>query len=334
MTSGGPRSHSASSHSSRPLFSSPSYTQRQPQRTAAPPSPPRRPRVNQPLGYVISETFRPAYYYGRRHDYVYYPESWTDASTGTRYEKGYYDENGERYDSVAFSKDGKFENVMCHCSYCGQDSILDLTVKEAGVHKLQCPHCGGPRELVSELDEYVSQAPANTHIYASEESLRKFRQPPKKKSRWWIIAVLLLVFSMFGNVGRRGSQNSSVPQQSQQTQQIELIGQDLAGHGDTIVLTKTGPASYSVSSLHAGDKTLVWDPEADSYYDAETQCWLWYNTDVEPPLWQYWYEGISSEYDESGWMEHEDTGWFIESSPEKWIELPEVFDASRLWYIE
>ncbi len=281
------------------------------------------------MGYVISEAFRPSYYCGRRHDYVYYPESWTDESTGTYYEKGYYDENGRHYDSVAFTKDGKYENVMCRCPYCGQNSVLDLTEKEAGARKLQCPHCGGPMEIVSELDDTVTQVPENTHVYHSEESLRKFRQQPKKKSRWWIIAVILLAFSLFSRIGRSAPQNSYAPQQSQQ---IQLIGQSTAD--DVIVLTKTGPSSYRISSSQVGDKTLVWDPEAESYYDAETECWLWYNTDVEPALWQYWYEGISSEYGESGWMEHEDSGWYIEAAWEDWIELPQTFDMSRLWYIE
>jgi hypothetical protein len=69
-------------------------------------------------------TLRPRYYYGRRHDYVYYPESWVDESSGRSYAKGYYDENGQYYENVAFEKDGKYENVVCHCPYCDRDTIL------------------------------------------------------------------------------------------------------------------------------------------------------------------------------------------------------------------
>ena len=70
------------------------------------------------------------------------------------------------------------------------------------------------------------------------------------------------------------------------------------------------------------------------YYDEETECWIWWNTDVDPNVWQYWYEGISSDYGDYGWMEHDDTGWYIEASRGNWIELPSRYDTGNLWYIE
>ena len=104
--------------------------------------------------------------------------------------------------------------------------------------------------------------------------------------------------------------------------------------GSTIILEQAGPDSYSISSAKTGDKKLVWDAGADSYYDADTDCWLWYNTDVEPAVWQYWYEGISSDFDESGWMEHDADGWYIEAYEGDWIALPTQYDTSGLWYID
>ena len=52
-----------------------------------------------------------------------------------------------------------------------------------------------------------------------------------------------------------------------------------------------------------------------------------------PNLWQYWYEGISSGY-ESGWMEFEPDGWYIETDFGEWIELPAGTDTERLWHME
>lgn len=109
----------------------------------------------------------------------------------------------------------------------------------------------------------------------------------------------------------------------------------LAQNNDPVYLVRSGDNSYGVSAQGASwDKCLLWDSGEDSYYDAESQCWLWYNTDVEPALWQYWYEGISSNYGDYGWMEHNSEGWWIEESEGNWIKLPEEYDTGALWYIE
>ena len=248
---------------------------------------------------------QPSYHYGSRHDYVYYPESWVDESTGTSYKKGYYDENGQYYDSVAFQKDGKYENVVCHCPYCGQDTILNLTAEDAAEHHLQCPHCGGPMEIQSELDDYVKQAAGNPPAVDPAEAERQAKK--KKRRRRWLIALAVLIG-------------------------LIIYGRTL--ENKTLVLQRTGFNSYSVSSEKTGDKKLVWDSDYDSWYDADTECWLWYNTDVEPAVWQYWVDGISSDYEESGWMEHDAGGWYIEAYEGEWIELPESYDTSTLWYID
>ena len=280
-------------------------------------------------------SLRPTYYYGKQHDYVYYPESWTDETSGKSYEKGYYDENGQYYASVSCPKDGTYENVICHCPYCEQDTILNLTTEAAGSHHLQCPHCGGPMEIQSELEEYLNPAAENTHVYQSEESLRKFTaNKPKKKKRRWIIAaavlaVLLCIGSAVEDSGEYGYSNG------QSIQQIHSIESDTSGFGSEIRLVSNGQNSYSYASANSQtfDKRLVWDRDADSYYDADSDCWLWYNTDVSPAIWQYWYEGISSDYGDFGWMEHDTNGWYIEQSEGSWIELPDRYSSSDLWYI-
>ena len=332
-SSRGPGSHSSSSHSSK-AFSGSSRESGGRARSSQGIASAGRPRVNQPVGYLISGILQPTIYYGRRHDYVYYPEAWTDTATGTHYEKGYYDENGQRYESVAFQENGKYENVACHCSYCGSDHLLTLSEADVGIRKLQCPNCGAPVEIRSELDEIIRDD-NNTHAYASEESLRPFyerRQDRKRRSFRNILIVFLILLGL-GTVYQRVRASQLNDRASQSSvQQIQTVN---AADKEPVYLEKTGPASYRETSkpLNNG-KILVWDEDAACYFDEESDCWLWYNTDVRPALWQYWYEDISSEFGEFGWMEHDTDGWYIESSAGNWIPLPEEYDADELWYID
>lgn len=290
--------------------------------------------MNQPIGFLLYSTLKPKYYYGKQHDYVYYPESWTDRGSGTTYEKGYYDENGQYYADVSFTKNGKYENVVCNCPYCGQDTILNLTADDIAAHHLQCLHCGGPMTIKSELDEYLQQPTENTHVYNSEESLRQFTGTNKKKKRrkWWIICLVLLILYVIGACEESNDNNYY---QNQTVHQYTDNSDLTSSYGSEIRLLSSGQNSYHYagSADQTYDKRLVWDKDADSYYDASTDCWLWYNTDVEPPIWQYWYEGISSDYGDYGWMEHDSSGWYIEQSQNNWIQLPSKYDTSKLWYI-
>ena len=331
-SSRGPSRHSSSSRSSVPRVDS--STVQQSYRQVNPAAPPRRPRVNQPIGFLLSGALKPSYHYGKLHDYVYYPESWTDQNSGRTYEKGYYDENGNYYANVVFARNGRYENIVCSCPYCGQDTILNLTAEDVASHHLQCPHCGGPMEVQTELDEYLGQTAENTHIYASEESLRQFTDKAKKKKRrkWWLIAIVVLILLVVG----QGSE--SIPDSLSQNHEVSYIGDtshNISSYGD-ILLTSRGQNSYFIAGegTETYDKRLTWDSDAESYYDAESGCWLWYNIDVEPPLWQYWYEGISSDFGDYGWMEHDLSGWYIEQSEGNWISLPDQYDSGSLWYIE
>ena len=277
---------------------------------------------------------RPKYVYGRRHDYVYYPVAWTDSSSGVRYEKGYYDENGQRYEDVAFEKNGKFENVVCHCPYCAQDSLVNLDADAVGAQALQCPYCGAPMEIRSLLDQSAGVSDLRTDAAAADFGGGAYTQQPKKKSRVWLVAAILLL-SLFvigravSRIGRAGQQLQEFP-----TGQYDVGGpsSNVELFGETIALSSGEDGAFFIGGGEA-DKLLVWSAGDESYYDAQSDCWLWYNTDVEPPVWQYWYEGISSDYGDYGWMEHDADGWYIEASGGNWIQLPPRYDASALWYI-
>ena len=306
----GPSSHSSSSMTSKPK----AYV------------PPARPRVNQPSGFRPTGGMgaRPTHYYGRRHDYIYYPVAWVDSSTGSSYQAGYYDENGNRYDNVSFQENGKYKNVVCHCDYCGQDTVMDLSAEEAKSTEMKCPNCGGPLLVKSFLDEEINANRSGAAV--SDPGQRR-----KRRGVGCLVAVVVfLVLVMVGSfINRRQAAIESlyVPQQ------IQTVPGDQVS--DTLHLVRGEGSSYRVAAEgDVWDKELVWDADADSFYDEATEGWAWYNTDMYPAVWQYWYEGISSDFGDYGWMEHDSDGWYIEASEGNWIPLPDGYDTGRLWYIE
>lgn len=287
-----------------------------------------RPRVNQPTGFASATRMQPKRYCGRRHNYVFYPVAWVDADTGTRYEQGYYDENGQRYDAVAFEQDGRYQNVVCHCPYCGQDSVLDLGAGEAEAQALKCPHCGGPMEIRSELDSILREVPENTHVYDAEASLKNAFPQKKKKPYGILVLLVLLVFGLWNRLQPRVSPEPEVYPIS-----ITENSGSAISLGSTVYLEKQADGYHVINDVLRADKILNFDYDADSYYDEDSDCWLWYNTDMRPAIWQYWYEGISSDFGDYGWMEHDAEGWFIEASAGNWIPLPAKYKADALWYI-
>ena len=274
---------------------------------------------------------------------MYYPESWTDSASGVHYEKGYYDENGKYYDSVAFQKNGRYENVVCHCAYCDTDTILTLDNNVGAAQNLQCPNCGAPMEIRSELDEITGQAAENTHSYDSEESLKNaFGQPKKKRRTGLVLLILLFAFMIVSSAVRSVFHAFQTQEfQSAPNQQIYISENNDSGlappapAADAVYLEKQADGSYRVvSDVVRADRILSYDSYEDSYYDETSGCWLWYNTDVDPAVWQYWYEGISSDFGDYGWMEHDEDGWWIETDYGNWVPLPDRYDADALWYIE
>ena len=256
-----------------------------------------------------------------------------DQSTGTSYQKGYYDENGQHYENVAFEKNGRYENVLCHCPYCDRDTILNLDAKDAGMLNLECPHCGGTMELRSQLDDILSQPTENTHSYNSAESLENaFPKKKKKKKVWpWIVGILV-AFGLYGNFMDAKEEASYNYVEPLTITEHASVPNDVQ-FGDTVYLNSVGGNEYTFapSGTTSGDKVLEWMPIYDSYYDEKSDCYLGYNDDAG--VWQYWYEGISSNFGDYGWMEHYDDGWFIEKSDGNWVELPAEYDVSGLWYI-
>ena len=190
-------------------------------------------------------------------------------------------------------------------------------------------------EIRSELDEYRSASD-----YASAFSAR----PRRKPRRWIVPLVIILILAALCGYGRKllidkEAPNGAVTETQTGTQAESFrITEDYSESdpdlfGFILHLSRSSDQGYTVSRSSA-DKNLAWDQDAESYYDQSTDCWVWYNTDVDPAVWQYWYEGISSDFGDYGWMEHDADGCFIEESYGNWIPLPDDYGTDRLWYIE
>lgn len=77
--------------------------------------------------------------------------------------------------------------------------------------------------------------------------------------------------------------------------------------------------------------------DGEDWYDEESDCWFYWNDDISPAQWQYWYTGISDDYPNYGWMEYDDdTGeWWIEMEAGAWGCINEEFyEDIDLWHFE
>ena len=300
----------------------------------------KRIRKNQPKGYNVKEHSgrKMTYHYCLNHNYCYYPKSWTDRKTGNYYNAGYYDENGEYYQDVIFRQDGKYKDVLCECDYCRTQ--IHTEWKENKV--LTCPNCGAQMKVISRLDEYTQDP-----NFTNDPAVRKKYtvMPTISKIIVGICIFILVIFpalfmlAMMGLVFFEVIKDASSSSEDSGTRSSSgyesPADTNLEIYGDTLYLDDQGNGEYKIVTAEDDyEKKLKWDYGYDSYYDRDTDCYIWYNTDVSPNLWQYWYENISSDYGDYGWMEYEPTGWYIEKGYSDWIQLPDKYDTSTLWHIE
>lgn len=259
-----------------------------------------RSRTNQPTGYQVSkDRGAPREYHCKNHDYVYFPAAWDDHNTGIHYQKGYYDENGNWYEDVVI-RDKQTGEAKFVCQYCGTEVRTKWT---EGI-KPTCPNCSAQMEeaVTDELSESVSFS-QRMRIDSSERSGFGSK----------IIILLVTAFVSLGLFSALPGFLSNDPEPSSYVQTYQ---------DDSIYVEEIGRTCWA-------------DPETGDYYDPDTDCWFWYNDTIDFPAWQYWYEGISSDFGDYGWMEyHEDEQqWYIEQDHADWIPLPEEYFTDYLWHI-
>ena len=306
---------------------------------------PLRTRTHQPANYRFGSTHPTSTYQCRRHDYIFYPVDWLDDSTNTPYRKGYYDEQGNRYDNLILKNNEKWENVPLHCEYCNTTQVRDLTDDN---ETMECPNCGANMVVDAILDEKE-----DTVIYSTPD------QPGARVSRrkWlpliivgciylgsFLIPLFMYIVSMpFVGISKLIQMKTNYPGNSTQQVSQQVAGNtgqtastpEIPGNpaifGSTIYL-KNSADGMILSDSSDYDMLLSWSDYDESYYNADTDCYVWFNTDADPALWQYWYEGISSNYDDSGWMEYEDGIWYIETRYGNWEEIDLSGYGDRIWH--
>lgn len=258
-------------------------------------------------------------YYCANHDYEYYDSSWVDESTGRTYPAGYYDEKGQYYEHVVINENGKCTTDVT-CEYCG--SMVKLNWTEGA--EPNCPNCGAPlgHQVKNVIND--SAVPRNTspgindnYDYPGTGGYYSYTPPKKKSKIGWIIAVIFLILAGIGSaINGSDSDTDDI-----HTNPGSTMGTDYSDN-DSIYVDNIGRTCYFM-------------PEYDSYYDEESDCYFVLDEDGENPEWKYWYEGISSDYGDDGWMEYDDaeTQWYIEETSGNWVPLPKKYSTDGLWHI-
>lgn len=317
------RRHSSSSHSSSSQRRSSVSSQRV--------------RYNQPTGVPAHIISKAICMNCRNHTYVYYSEPWVDNNKGITYQKGYYDETGKYYDAddiVFKNQDGSYTAHFV-CEYCGSEA--DLAWKE-GVYPT-CSSCGAQMNKELTYVDDIIQVESYQSTQRAQETSGKTAGIIKKILIGYIVAIFAIVilgnifaaislwhsFDAFDDVTGVSYVTDSDAEEYHEVSNIDIYGTD-------IYLDEVGDNTYVIcDETDDYEKHLTWDYGADSYYDYDSECYLWYNTDVSPNLWQYWYEEIAGS-DYYGWMECEGSSWYIEVSDTEWEEY--TGDTSKLWHIQ
>ena len=270
-----------------------------------------------------SYTYSNRVFYGNRHQYRYYPTSFI--LNGINYSAGYYDEEGTHYSNLEMQDEKGNTVKYLTCEYCGCQA--EYKPEDGAIPN--CAHCGAPLKI-----ENIEKDSAYQNLSSSDSRTDGGTNSKGNKIVRWIIILFVVYFILkiafavllstdddySGSTGGDASYYTSYS-----------TAADQQYTGEILYLKRSGTA-FVFSDINDYDKELVWDSSADSYYDESGNCWLWYNRDVSPSIWQYWFEGVSSAYGSSGWMEYENGNWYIEVSSGHWEQYNG--NVSQLWHIK
>ena len=221
------------------------------------------------------------------------------------------------------------------CPYCLGKVTANVTGD--GMQSLTCPNCGGVLEESNAIPELVQQPvqqtysqPAQTYSYSPDTSIRAYPNQPslgyKLKSCFGTFLAIgiiggILGFAVYIAVGGR---QPSFMHDDYNNGYYEDYDGGYADHEDSIYVEELG-------------RTCYWDEEYQCYYDSDTECYFFENYDMDPPVWQYWFEGVSSDYgSDCGWMEwdYNERCWYVQKSRNSWVKLPESKYTEWLWHFD
>ncbi|MCR5803843.1 MAG: hypothetical protein K6G47_06235 [Clostridia bacterium] len=316
-------------------------------------TPPLRPRKDQPTGFHGN---KPSLFLRSvNHDYLYYPMEWVDKETGKLYKKGYYDENGEYYESVVIQKDKHYETTVA-CSFCGTE--IRLSWEEGDLPS--CPNCGaalhdtfGKALYEDEIEDTIKKVripkpnpdkKARPKPPSEEDSSPIFRETEKyhpilEKTKpalgiiLPIIAVALFFVVIFVIDSAVNKKDNGYIERSTWDVSYDYTPKPtpIPGYCTKFYTKDDLNESYYVRTLGR----MCYLDEFGRYYDEETGCYFWYDPEQDPPSVVYEFDGISNEFGSYGLMKYDyDEGrWYIEASYDNWIHLPDKYDESALWHL-
>ncbi len=270
-------------------------------------TPVRRTRTSQPYGWNSVLHGAVVHFYGKAHDYDYYPQGWT-APDGQYFKEGYYDENGRHYENMAMAG----SETMLRCEYCENRMVYKWKEGDLPV----CDKCGAPLRIdITDKEKltYTGNVPQSNRgfkdVIAGIPLIGKIAIGVFLCSMalpFFIIIAALFVTVFSGN---RSS--------------IDRSGID---RYETV---------YAKNSVYVEEIGRTCYLDGEDWYDSQTECWFYYNDSTSPYQWQYWYEGISSDYGDYGWMEYDmdEEAWYIETDNGNWVHLPADYDTSNLWHM-
>ena len=220
------------------------------------------------------------------------------------------------------------------CPYCG--GLVEGKPAETGLQTMTCPNCGGRLEesdAVSQPAPQVVQtvqtqpAPApQTYTRAPEQSYypRQTFGDKLKSCFGTLIAFAIIGVIAFGGFKFYEWYDS----RHQYNQPYYDDGYYDNGYDDR-------PEQHDPVYVPALGRDVPWDREYDSYYDRQTDCYFILNTDMDPPIWQYWFEGVSSDYGDYGWLEWDakENRWYVQIRENKWEPLPDG-KGTGLWHFD
>ncbi|MBR5766741.1 MAG: hypothetical protein IKX95_08165 [Lachnospiraceae bacterium] len=261
----------------------------------------RRNRTSQPYGWNSAVHGTVRHFNCAAHDYDYYPQGWT-ASDGRSFEEGYYDETGQHYDNMVMVGG----ETMLKCDFCGNRMVYQW--KEGTVPV--CDKCGAQFQIdITDKEQKVYNSGGRIGTGFKEV----FSRTPFAGKAAIVVFLICLLLPFFVIAAS-----------------LFLTFSSRIGSAGTRYKTESVKNSVYVEEI---GRTCYLDGE--DWYDSQTKCWFYYNDDVSPDQWQYWYEGISSDYGDYGWMEYDmDEGaWYIETDDGNWVHLPGSYDTSALWHM-
>ena len=215
------------------------------------------------------------------------------------------------------------------CPYCG--SRVAGVPSQNGFSSLSCPNCGGALQS----SNAVQSMPSVGQVYSTPtyNSTPTYQATPSvsgtdyhtlqarqggcvTKLIGFIIVSIIIVVILFA-VFKFGGSNNNYSYTNDNNYNYSY------SHDDSIYVSALG-------------RTVYWDNEYDSYYDRDTDCYFFLNQDMNPPIWQYWFEGVSSKYGDYGWMEWDDDErcWYVQTGSSSWKKLPESEYTNHLWHME